>query len=205
MDENACISEIFQPPAEQTKEEAPPTPRPNRIEHDYSRDYAEAEARKTSASARASEKKGTIDKVKLNEEVSVTHLSGLIWSSRLPYLITKGAVSFIYNITIKGVHLLKWVHYWDQIWCVCVLPWQQEVDSDDEWKALVDTTDPESSPVDSVLQLIEDKQFVGRVRSRMQSASVQVVEATLEGAARLRPVLRVITNLLSFGWWVTTD
>ena len=74
------------------------------------------------------------------------------------------------------------------------------MDSDDEWKSLVETTDPESSPSDSILVLMQDKQFLNRLKSRLQSASVQVVDATLDGAARLRPVLRVISNLLTFGW-----
>ena len=75
----------------------------------------------------------------------------------------------------------------------------QEVDSDDEWQSLIDVTDQDGEP-DYALKLLTDKKFVAKLNTRMQNSSAQVLEGMLEGAARLRTVLRVVTNLVTLKW-----
>ena len=75
----------------------------------------------------------------------------------------------------------------------------QEVDSDDEWQGLIDVTDQDGEP-EYALKLITDKKFVEKLNKRMQNSAAQVLEGMLEGAARLRTVLRVVTNLVTLKW-----
>ena len=75
----------------------------------------------------------------------------------------------------------------------------QEVDSDDEWQSLIDVTDQDGEP-EYALKLLTDKKFVTKLNTRMQNSSAQVLEGMLEGAARLRTVLRVVTNLVTLKW-----
>ena len=83
--------------------------------------------------------------------------------------------------------------------------WIQEADSDDEWQGLVDATDcsPET-PTDphAIQALIKDPGFQSRLSGRLHSSSSQLLEAALEGASRIRPVLRIISNILAFKGFV---
>ncbi|XP_064647326.1 serine/threonine-protein kinase 36-like isoform X2 [Lineus longissimus] len=72
----------------------------------------------------------------------------------------------------------------------------EEVDSDDEWQGYVDVTDTANDPEPSV-SLMRDKNFIARVKSRLSRVSTQVLDGMLDGASKLRPVLRVITNLVT--------
>jgi fused-like protein len=76
---------------------------------------------------------------------------------------------------------------------------QQEVDSDDEWQGLIEQTDQEGDP-DVALKLLQDVKFKNKLKSRIQTSSAQVLDGMLEGAARLKTVLRVITNLVTLKW-----
>ncbi|XP_013385413.1 serine/threonine-protein kinase 36 [Lingula anatina] len=67
------------------------------------------------------------------------------------------------------------------------------VDSDDEWQALEDRTESEE---DGNIALMKNKALVNKLKTRLQTSSVQVLDGMLEGAARLRPVLRVLANLV---------
>ena len=78
-------------------------------------------------------------------------------------------------------------------------PLLQEVDSDDEWQGLIDQTDQEGDP-DVALTLLQDAKFQNKLKSRVQVASGQVLDGMLEGAARLKTVYRVITNLVTLKW-----
>ena len=60
-------------------------------------------------------------------------------------------------------------------------------------------TDQDGEP-EHALKLITDKKFVEKLHKRMQNSAAQVLEGMLEGAARLRTVLRVITNLVTLKW-----
>lgn len=72
----------------------------------------------------------------------------------------------------------------------------EEVDSDDEWQGLIEQTDQEGDP-DFALKLLQDVKFQNKLKSRIQTSSAQVLDGMLEGAARLKTVLRVITNLVT--------
>jgi len=76
------------------------------------------------------------------------------------------------------------------------------VDSDDEWQSLIDATDSKAHELAGVLSVIKDKSFVQKLKSRLNSSSAQVVDAVLEGASRLRPVLQILTNILTLKWSV---
>ncbi|ESO97940.1 hypothetical protein LOTGIDRAFT_153051 [Lottia gigantea] len=72
----------------------------------------------------------------------------------------------------------------------------EEVDSDDEWQGLIDTTDQDGDP-DTALGLLDDKQFINKLLTRYKTSKIQVLDGMLEGAARLRSLLRIITNLVT--------
>ena len=72
----------------------------------------------------------------------------------------------------------------------------QDADSDDEWQTMVDRSDPEVDP-EAALALLQDKVFVSRFKSRMQASTTQVLDGILEGASRLRSVIRLLINLVS--------
>ncbi|KAK3094442.1 hypothetical protein FSP39_001787 [Pinctada imbricata] len=72
----------------------------------------------------------------------------------------------------------------------------EEVDSDDEWQGLIDQTDQDGDP-DTALKLLQDPKFHNKLKTRVQTASSQVLDCMLEGAARLKTVYRVITNLVT--------
>ncbi|KAL4223174.1 Serine/threonine-protein kinase 36 [Mactra antiquata] len=72
----------------------------------------------------------------------------------------------------------------------------EEVDSDDEWQGLIDVTDQDGEP-EYALKLLTDKKFLSKLNQRIEHSSSQVLDGMLEGAARLRTVLRVVTNLVT--------
>ncbi|XP_021342400.1 serine/threonine-protein kinase 36-like isoform X3 [Mizuhopecten yessoensis] len=72
----------------------------------------------------------------------------------------------------------------------------EEVDSDDEWQGLIDATDQEGDP-EVAMKLLKDQKFHGKLKTRIGNSSGQVLDGMLEGAARLRTVLRVVTNLVT--------
>lgn len=73
------------------------------------------------------------------------------------------------------------------------------MDSDDEWQSYVDVTDPTADPEPS-LALMADREFVNKLKSRLDRVVEQTMEGLLDGAAKLRSVLRVITNLVTLKW-----
>ncbi len=76
---------------------------------------------------------------------------------------------------------------------------EEEADSDDEWEALVEASDPEAEQQGG-LALLRDSGFVTKLRSRIKTSSDQVKQGGLEGASKLRTVLRVTLNLLTVKW-----
>ncbi|KAH9525670.1 Serine/threonine-protein kinase 36 [Bulinus truncatus] len=72
----------------------------------------------------------------------------------------------------------------------------EEADSEDEWQKLIDLTDPEGDP-EFTLQLLDDAEAIKKLHVCFMSSSAQVRECMLEGASRLRSVLRVITNMVT--------
>nr|XP_015192821.1 PREDICTED: serine/threonine-protein kinase 36 isoform X2 [Lepisosteus oculatus] len=68
----------------------------------------------------------------------------------------------------------------------------EEVESDEEWQRLVETTQPGSqAPLPSPVS------FVPRLKQRLLSSRAQILDGMLEGACRIRQPLRVLWNLLT--------
>ncbi|RUS86279.1 hypothetical protein EGW08_005971, partial [Elysia chlorotica] len=72
----------------------------------------------------------------------------------------------------------------------------EDVDSEDEWQKLIDLTDQEGDP-DYTLALLDDAEAIRKLHARLVSSSDQVKDCMLEGASRLRSVLRVVTNIVT--------
>jgi hypothetical protein len=72
----------------------------------------------------------------------------------------------------------------------------QDVDSEDEWQSLIEATDQEGDPK-VALQMLVDAALIEKLKNRLQSSAAEVLVGTLEGAARLRNCLNVITNLVT--------
>ncbi|KAK7488222.1 hypothetical protein BaRGS_00020529 [Batillaria attramentaria] len=78
----------------------------------------------------------------------------------------------------------------------------EEVDSEDEWQSLIEVTDQEGDP-DVALSMLGNAALIEKLKLRLDTSSAQVLDGTLEGAARLRSLLRVITNLVTLKCDVT--
>ncbi|NXT40047.1 STK36 kinase, partial [Pelecanoides urinatrix] len=73
----------------------------------------------------------------------------------------------------------------------------EELESDEEWQHLVEATEPLAMQLSTPLSLLRDVAFWHRIQARLADSAQQVLEGMLEGASRLRPVLRVVGNLLA--------
>ncbi|NXN65630.1 STK36 kinase, partial [Himantopus himantopus] len=73
----------------------------------------------------------------------------------------------------------------------------EELESDEEWQHLIEATEPSTMQLSTPLSLLRDPAFLHRVQARLADSAQQVLEGMLEGASRLRPVLRVVGNLLA--------
>ncbi|NXX76502.1 STK36 kinase, partial [Urocolius indicus] len=73
----------------------------------------------------------------------------------------------------------------------------EELESDEEWQHLIEATEPSSGQLSVPLSLLRDPAFRHRVQARLAASAQQVLEGMLEGASQLRPVLRVMSNLLA--------
>ncbi|NXU24122.1 STK36 kinase, partial [Thalassarche chlororhynchos] len=73
----------------------------------------------------------------------------------------------------------------------------EELESDEEWQHLIEATEPLAMQLNTPLSLLRDLAFRHRVQARLADSAQQVLEGMLEGASRLRPVLRVVGNLLA--------
>ncbi|XP_040211731.1 serine/threonine-protein kinase 36 isoform X2 [Rana temporaria] len=67
-------------------------------------------------------------------------------------------------------------------------------DSDDEWSALLEATDPSVAQLSTPFLLLRDPNFRKKVHGRLRDCNPPV---SLEAVSRLRPAVRVICNLLS--------
>ncbi|XP_069763580.1 serine/threonine-protein kinase 36 [Narcine bancroftii] len=72
-----------------------------------------------------------------------------------------------------------------------------EGDSDEDWQHLAEATDPSTLELSAPLALLGDQTFLQRLQTRLGESSSQVLQGTEQGARRLQPTLRVITNLLT--------
>ncbi|XP_009980493.1 PREDICTED: serine/threonine-protein kinase 36, partial [Tauraco erythrolophus] len=73
----------------------------------------------------------------------------------------------------------------------------EELESDEEWQHLIEATEPLAMQLSTPLSLLRDLAFRHHVQARLADSTQQVLEGMLEGASRLRPVLRVVGNLLA--------
>ncbi|NWR26788.1 STK36 kinase, partial [Tachuris rubrigastra] len=73
----------------------------------------------------------------------------------------------------------------------------EELESDEEWQHLIEATEPSSMQLSTPLSLLRDPAFQHRVQYCLADSAQQVLEGMLEGASHLRPVLRVVGNLLA--------
>ncbi|XP_072197896.1 serine/threonine-protein kinase 36 [Excalfactoria chinensis] len=73
----------------------------------------------------------------------------------------------------------------------------EELGSDEEWQHLIEATEPLAMQLSTPLSLLRDSSFRHRVQTRLAESAQQVLEGMLEGASHLRPVLRVVGNLLA--------
>ncbi|NWT06473.1 STK36 kinase, partial [Mionectes macconnelli] len=73
----------------------------------------------------------------------------------------------------------------------------EELVSDEEWQHLIEATEPSAMQLNTPLSLLRDPAFQHRVRVCLADSAQQVLEGMLEGASHLRPVLRVLGNLLA--------
>ncbi|NXL55973.1 STK36 kinase, partial [Chordeiles acutipennis] len=73
----------------------------------------------------------------------------------------------------------------------------EELESDEEWRHLIEATEPSAMQLSMSLSLLRNLAFQHRVRARLAHSSQQVLEGMLEGASRLRSVLSVMGNLLA--------
>ncbi|KFQ26305.1 Serine/threonine-protein kinase 36, partial [Mesitornis unicolor] len=73
----------------------------------------------------------------------------------------------------------------------------EELESDEEWQHLIEAIKPSAMQPSTPLSLLRDPAFWHRVQACLADSAQQVLEGMLEGASRLRPVLRVMSNLLA--------
>ncbi|XP_074684982.1 serine/threonine-protein kinase 36 isoform X1 [Strix aluco] len=73
----------------------------------------------------------------------------------------------------------------------------EELESDEEWQHLIEATEPSAMQLSTPLSLLRDLAFRHRVQAHLADSVQQVLEGMLEGASRLRLVLRVVGNLLA--------
>ncbi|NXF75166.1 STK36 kinase, partial [Sclerurus mexicanus] len=73
----------------------------------------------------------------------------------------------------------------------------EELENDEEWQHLTEATEPSAMQLSTPLNLLRDPAFQHRVRNCLTDSAQQVLEGMLEGASHLRPVLRVMGNLLA--------
>ncbi|NXK96389.1 STK36 kinase, partial [Formicarius rufipectus] len=73
----------------------------------------------------------------------------------------------------------------------------EELESDEEWQHLIEATEPLSMQLSTPLSLLRDPAFQHRVRDCLTDSAKQVLEGMLEGASHLRPVLRLMGDLLA--------
>jgi len=85
----------------------------------------------------------------------------------------------------------------------------QDLDSDEEWAYILEITEPHREPLSTTMiqkednitvELLNDIDFMAHTRTAVDSACCSVIEGVIEGASRLRQVLRVLRNLLMAKW-----
>ncbi|XP_046498906.1 serine/threonine-protein kinase 36 isoform X1 [Equus quagga] len=73
----------------------------------------------------------------------------------------------------------------------------EEPDSDDEWKHLLETSKPMPIQLKAPLTLLCNSDFCQRIQAQLHEAAGQILKGMLEGASQILPTLRVLSSLLS--------
>ncbi|XP_014595813.3 serine/threonine-protein kinase 36 isoform X1 [Equus caballus] len=73
----------------------------------------------------------------------------------------------------------------------------EEPDSDDEWKHLLETSKPMPIQLKAPLTLLCNPDFCQRIQAQLHEAAGQILKGMLEGASQILPALRVLSSLLS--------
>ncbi|XP_044607356.2 serine/threonine-protein kinase 36 isoform X1 [Equus asinus] len=73
----------------------------------------------------------------------------------------------------------------------------EEPDSDDEWKHLLETSKPMPIQLKAPLTLLCNPDFCQRIQAQLHEAAGQILKGMLEGASQILPTLRVLSSLLS--------
>ncbi|XP_028365265.1 serine/threonine-protein kinase 36 isoform X4 [Phyllostomus discolor] len=73
----------------------------------------------------------------------------------------------------------------------------EELDSDDEWRHLLEASKPTPIQLKAPLTLLCNPDFCQRIQSQLQEAGGQILKGKLEGASHILPALRVLSSLLS--------
>ncbi|KAJ8386594.1 hypothetical protein AAFF_G00168260 [Aldrovandia affinis] len=68
----------------------------------------------------------------------------------------------------------------------------EDIDSDEEWRQLVQTTNPENQT-----SVVLDQSVLSHLKERLLASRDQLLDGMLEGACRIRQPLKVLSNLLS--------
>ena len=83
------------------------------------------------------------------------------------------------------------------------------MDSDEEWACIVEITEPQEDSLtatavqekdDMVKNLVSDRDFISRTHMALESAYSLVREGLLEGASKLRQLLKVLRNVVVAKW-----
>ncbi|CAD5116661.1 DgyrCDS5530 [Dimorphilus gyrociliatus] len=74
---------------------------------------------------------------------------------------------------------------------------EEEADSDEEWQSYAESTAPSEKTIVVVRKLIKDSTFTNRLVTRLKNNCKKTMAASLEGAGKLKIVLRIIINFLS--------
>ncbi|NXF11799.1 STK36 kinase, partial [Smithornis capensis] len=73
----------------------------------------------------------------------------------------------------------------------------EELESNEDWQHLIEATEPSAMQLSTALNLLRDPAFHRRVQDLLSDSAQQVLEGMLERASPLRPVLRLMGNLLA--------
>lgn len=73
----------------------------------------------------------------------------------------------------------------------------EELESDDEWQQLLETTEPVPIQLKAPLTLLCNPDFCQRIQSQLREIGGQILKGSLESASHILPALRVLSSLLS--------
>ena len=87
---------------------------------------------------------------------------------------------------------------------ICVSAFLQDLESDEEWSNLLEITNEELNLREQGVKieypflerLVEDSEFLGKMAAGFRSAGEEVLKGILEGASKIRQIIRLFRNIL---------